>query len=76
MHEASQFEKHVAMRLCAAFRSSYVAKSFTEVLADLHEDGYDSASEREVWENLASLIVARREEVSEFFERAEARMIQ
>jgi hypothetical protein len=49
MDQPGEFVKAVAMRLCAAYRSSYVPQSFSEVLADLHTDGYDSDGEREAW---------------------------
>ena len=63
MREASpEFVKAVAERLCAAYRSSYVAKSFSEVLADLRNGGWDTG-EREAWTGIAELIVARRDEV-------------
>jgi hypothetical protein len=63
MDQPTEFVKHIAMRLCAAYRSSYCAESFSEVLAGLHARGYDSEGERVAWENLASLIVLHREEI-------------
>lgn len=62
------------MRLCAAYRSSFVAKSFTEVLAELH-DGNWARGEREAWESIAELIIARREEVA-FEQYLDAPLVQ
>jgi len=63
MHEPTEFAKALAMRLYAAYRSTFEARSFTEILADVHAGGWSCESERAAWEAVACLIVDHREEI-------------
>jgi hypothetical protein len=60
---SSEFVQHLAERLYAAFRSSFEPRSFTEILADVHANGFCCDAERESWEAVASIIVDHREDV-------------
>ena len=62
MSEFSSFIVTLAERLCAAYRSTYSAKSFSEILRELHEDGFYSDAEREAWCQMASLIEVHKQE--------------
>jgi hypothetical protein len=63
MERPSEFVQCLAERLYAAFRSTFEAQSFTEILADVHANGFSCEAERASWEAVASIICDHRDEV-------------
>ena len=74
--DQSDFVVALAKRLCAAYRSTFTPQSFTEILGQLHEEGFENEAECEAWCALAAMIVTHREAagVDAFLEHVEVRI--